>query len=315
VSAAGPRIGVNLMPQGWVDRPLVTGAALMNHRTRLLDRIQRSGLHHVMVGDHVMFHGGIGNDALVDAASLVTATNQLNVYVAVYLMVLRHPLLVARQIVTIAQYAPGRLALGLGIGGDDRREVLACGVDPKTRGRRMDEALAILRPLLSGQRVTHHGEFFDLFDAHLQPTPQQPVPLVIGGRSDAALRRAGQLGDGWLGIWTTASRCAEAIAAVEDHGQAAGRRDVEWQHGMTFWCGFGTDPAAGRDWVAPAMERLYRTPYEKFARYVPTGTPAQIAENLAPYLHAGITTINFIPFADSDEAAIDAVAEVRTLLH
>jgi alkanesulfonate monooxygenase SsuD/methylene tetrahydromethanopterin reductase-like flavin-dependent oxidoreductase (luciferase family) len=308
------RFGVNLMPPTWVGRPPIVGAALKAHRNRLLGRMHEAGLDHVMVGDHVMFHDGVGNDGLTDAASVATATDELGVYLAVYLMVLRHPVLVARQILTVAQFAPGRLCLGLGIGGDDRREVLACGVDPRTRGRRMDEALYIVRRLLVGESVSHDGEFFRLDQARLRPTPAEPVPLVVGGRSEAALQRAGRLGDGWLGIWTSADRCAEAIGIVEQHGAAAGRSGVGWRHGMTFWCGFGADQAQARDRVAPAMERLYRTPFEKFERYVPYGSAAQVAEFIAPFIKAGATTINFIPFADSDEAAIDAVAETRELL-
>jgi len=292
-STRATRFGVNLMPHTWVGRPPIVGAALKAHRARLLGRMHQAGMDHVMVGDHVMFQDGVGNDGLTDAASVATATDELGVYLAVYLMVLRHPVLVVRQILTVAQFAPGRLSLGLGIG---------------------DEALYVVRRLLAGESVTHDGEFFQLDQARLRPTPAEPVPLVVGGRSEAALRRAGRLGDGWLGIWTTAGRCAEAIEIVEQHGAAAGRSDVEWRHGMTFWCGFGADRAQARDRVAPAMEGLYRTPFEKFERYIPYGTPAQVAEFIAPFIAAGATTVNFIPFAGSDEAAIDAVAETREIL-
>jgi alkanesulfonate monooxygenase SsuD/methylene tetrahydromethanopterin reductase-like flavin-dependent oxidoreductase (luciferase family) len=308
------RIGVNLMPQGWVGEPTRSGRDLLALRSRLFRRMTETGLDHVMVGDHVMFHGGVGNDGLTDAASVVTATDELDVYLAVYLMVLRHPVLVARQILTVAQMAPGRLSLGLGIGGDDRREVIACGVDPKTRGRRMDESLGLVRRLLAGETVSHEGEFFSLDEARLRPTPAEPIPLVVGGRSNAALRRAGRLGDGWLGIWTSAARCSEAIATVEDYASEAGRVDVRWRHGMTFWCGFGADRAEARGRVAPAMEGLYRTPFDKFERYIPYGTAEDVAEFVAPFVEAGCTTLNFIPFAGSDEAGIEAVAELRKLL-
>jgi alkanesulfonate monooxygenase SsuD/methylene tetrahydromethanopterin reductase-like flavin-dependent oxidoreductase (luciferase family) len=258
-----------------------------------------------------MYHGGIGNDGLADAASVMTASEDLGVYLAVYLLVLRHPLTVARQILTVAQFGPGRLSLGLGIAGDDRREVEACGVDPRTRGRRMDEALAIVRRLLAGETVSHQGEFFQLDEARILPVPDEPVPLVVGGRSDAALRRAGRLGDGWLGIWTTAQRCAEAIRMVEEHAAAADRHVANWRHGMTFWCGFGDDRTQARDRVAPAMEDLYRLPFAKFERFVPYGSPGQVAEFVTPFIRAGASTVNFIPFASSPEAGIDAVADVR----
>lgn len=307
------RYGINLMAPLWAGEPAETGPGLMARRRRLLGLMAEAGMDHVMVGDHVMFHGGLGNDGLVDAASTLTATD-LDVYLSVYLLVLRHPLLVARQLVTLAQLFPGRLTLGLGIAGDDRREVEACGVDPRTRGRRMDEALALLRRLLAGDEVTHHGEFFDLDHARVVPAPETPIPLVVGGRADAALRRAGRLGDGWLGIWTSAERCARSIATVEQHGADAGRADVAWRHGMTFWCGFGPDRERARAHVAPVMEGFYRVPFEKFERYIPHGTVQDVAEFIAPFLDAGASTINLIPFAADDETATASVADVVTLL-
>jgi alkanesulfonate monooxygenase SsuD/methylene tetrahydromethanopterin reductase-like flavin-dependent oxidoreductase (luciferase family) len=314
MSMDGVRVGVNLMPPRWAGEPPLAGPALLAHRRRLLDRMAAAGMDHVMVGDHVTFGDGIGNDGLTDAASVVTAREDLGVYLAVYLLSLRHPLLVARQLATVAQFAPGRLRLGLGIGGDDRREVVACGVDPATRGRRMNESLGLLRRLLAGAEVSHDGEFFTLDRVRIRPAPEPGIPLVVGGRSDAALRRAGRLGDGWLGIWTSAGRCADAIAAVAAHAADAGRTGVDWQHGMTFWCGFGTSAAQARGRVAPVMEALYRTPFGSFEGYVPCGTAADVAAFVAPYVQAGCTTLNFIPFAGSSEAAIDAVEDVREIL-
>jgi alkanesulfonate monooxygenase SsuD/methylene tetrahydromethanopterin reductase-like flavin-dependent oxidoreductase (luciferase family) len=314
-----PSFGVNLMPSLWDGQPGVTGSELLARRRRLLGRMSEAGLDHVMLGDHVMFQGGLGNDGMIDTASALTANEKLAVYLAVYLLVLRHPMLVARQLITVAQLAPGRLSLGVGIAGDDRREVAACGVDPRTRGRRMDEALTVLRPLLAGEEVSFDGEFFALEQAALRPVPEAPVPLIVGGRSDAALRRAGRLGDGWLGIWVSARRFAEAVEAVAAHAKDAARPDVEWRHGMTFWCAFGADTARAKARVAPVMEGFYHVPFDSFERYVPAGTPADVAEQVAPYVEAGCTTLNFIPFAArdgaaSDEAGIDAVAGVRQAL-
>ena len=308
------RFGVNLMANHWGGDSVPPGSALLARRRALLDRMSDVGMDHVMLGDHVMFHGGLGNDGLTDAASVVSVNDDLDVYLSVYLLVLRHPLLVARQLLTVADLAPGRLWLGVGIAGDDRREVEACGIDPRTRGRRMDEALALVRALLGGERVTHAGEFYSLTDAAVVPVPHPPIPLIVGGRSDAALRRAGRHGDGWLGIWNSAARFARATAAVADHARDAGRGEVDWRHGMTFWCGFGQNADVGRARVAPVMEAFYQLPFDSFERYIPRGTPAQVADFVAPYLDAGCTTVNVIPFADSAEAAIDAAAEVRALL-
>lgn len=314
MNATDVRFGVNLMPNGWDGRGVAAGQTLLARRKAVLDRIADVGMDHVATGDHVMFQGGLGSDGLTDAASMLTANASLGVYLAVYLLVLRHPLTVVRQLLTVAQLAPGRLTLGVGIAGDDRREVEACGVDPKTRGRRMDEALDVVRQLLSGSSVTYAGEFFSLDQASLVPVPEIPIPLVVGGRSEAALRRAGRLGDGWLGIWTSARRCAEAIESVEGYGREAGRDSVDWQHGMSLWCGFGADREDARSRVAPVMEGFYRLPFEQFERHVPCGTPSEVADFVAPYIEAGCRSLNFVAYSGSTEAAIDAVAEVRQIL-
>jgi alkanesulfonate monooxygenase SsuD/methylene tetrahydromethanopterin reductase-like flavin-dependent oxidoreductase (luciferase family) len=109
-----------------------------------LGRVADAGVDHLCVGDHVSFFVGAGSDGLISATSLLAVQDALRVYVGLYLLPLRHPVTVARQLATIGQIAPGRLTLGVGLGGEDRHEIDICGVDPKTRGRRLDESLHIL---------------------------------------------------------------------------------------------------------------------------------------------------------------------------
>jgi len=182
-----------------------------------LAQAAKDGIDHVCCGDHVSFLTGLGFDGLVQATALAMLHPALPVYTGVYLLPLRHPVLVARQLADLAQLAPGRLIFGTGIGGEDRHEVAICGVDPATRGLRMDECLAIVRQLLTGKPVTYHGTFFDLDDAVIAPAPATAIPIIVGGRSDAAIRRAGRLGDGWLGVWNSPRRFAAAVQlAAED---------------------------------------------------------------------------------------------------
>ena len=164
-----------------------------------LPLIADAPVDHLCVGDHVSFFVGAGSDGLITASTLLAAQARLPVYVALYLLPLRHPVPVARQLATLAQVAPGRLTLGVGIGGEDRHEIEVCGVDPHTRGCRMDESLEILRALADGSPVSFSGEHFSLKEAIVSPPPSPRVPLIVGGRSDAAMHRAAQFGDGWLG--------------------------------------------------------------------------------------------------------------------
>lgn len=282
-------------------------------RRAVLDRAKSVGLDHVTVGDHISFHGGTGFDGLISAASVLSTHDELSVVVGVYQLALRHPMLAARQLASISEIAPGRLTLGVGVGGEDRAEISNSGIDPATRGRRLDEALGLMREIATGEVVDHHGEFFQLEQARILPTPNPRVPIIIGGKGDVAIRRTAEYGDGWLGLFCSARRFDDTrqriIAAAEDLGREA----PAW-YGLSVWCGLDADPDRARHTVAHEMERLYRLPYEKFERVAPAGNPAQIAEWLAAFVKAGAENITIVPAASSVEAGIDAVAEVRELL-
>lgn len=278
-----------------------------------LARVAAAGIDHICCGDHVSFFGGMGFDGLVQAAALAMLHPALPVYTGVYLLPLRHPVLVARQLADIARMAPGRLVFGTGIGGEDRHEVAACGVDPGSRGRRMDECLTVVRELMTGKAVTSHGTFFDLEDVIIAPAPAEPAPIIVGGRSDAAVRRAGRLGDGWLGIWASPRRFAAAVELAADEAARAGRPAPPGRHAMQVWCGLADTKEAARASLAPAMEAFYQLPFERFEKYCPYGTPDDVAEFLAPYVAAGCREFNLIPQAPGDDA-IAAAAAVKTAL-
>lgn len=293
--------------------PLSFGAGDETMRDEL-DQLAEAGVDHLVVGDHVSFFGGFGIDGLVHATALAMLVPALPIHTSVYLLALRHPVVVARQLSTLASLAPGRLVFGVGIGGEDRNEVASCGVDPATRGRRMDDSMTVLRGLLGGEAVTHRGDFFTVEGTKVLPCPAEPIPIVVGGRSSAAVRRAGRLGDGWLGIWVSPERFAAAVDQVADEADAAGRARSDWHHGMTVWCGFGQDRAEGERVVARAMEGIYGVPFSTFARYVPSGTPAEVAGALRPYVEAGCRTFNLLAQSADRSTIAGAVGEVRRLL-
>jgi alkanesulfonate monooxygenase SsuD/methylene tetrahydromethanopterin reductase-like flavin-dependent oxidoreductase (luciferase family) len=277
--------------------------------------IAEAGLDHVVMGDHVSFQGGHGVDGLVEAAMLLGCHPSIAVHLGVFLLPLRHPVLVARQLASIAEAAPGRLHFGIGVGGEDRHEVEVVGVDPATRGRRTDESLAVLRALLTGDRVTHHGEFFDFDDARILPAPHPPIPMVVGGRSEAALRRTALLADGWLGIWVSAARFAEAVDKIEARAAEAGRSGVVWDHGVLIWCGFADSTDEARRYLGPSLEGTYGTSFSKFERYTPAGRAEDVAAALLPYVAAGATHFDLVAVGPDRDETIAGVAEVRRLLN
>ena len=278
----------------------------------LLGGIADSGIDFVFTADHVSFRDGSGMDGLVTLAAVGGLEPRLGLQVGVYLLALRHPMVAARQIATLAEAAAGRLTVGVGVGGDDRHEVEVCDVDPSTRGRRTDAALEIVRALLEGRTVDGDGEFFRFWGGRIRPVPDPAVPMVVGGRSDAALKRAGRLGDGWLAAWCSPRRFAEGVARVETAGAG---RDVGWQHGLQLWLGVGESPAEGRSHVAETMERFYRMSFDPFERYTPCGAAEDVAEFLQPYVAAGATALNLTPCGPDRATEIETVAEVKRLLN
>jgi len=133
--------------------------------------------------------------SLIPALGAVTSTLRFITFVVK--MPVRHPLLLAKQVTSTAVLTGNRLSLGVGTS-PWREDYDVLGVPWAGRGRRMDEAIAIVRGLSAGGYFEHHGQSFDLPAVKIAPVPDEPVPLLIGGHSDAALRRAARLGDGWM---------------------------------------------------------------------------------------------------------------------
>lgn len=294
------------------DAEMLTGP--LPRRRALLERVAAAGLDHVFVADHVSFHTGFGMDGIVQAATLLASEPRLRVQIGVYLLALRHPVPVARQLATLCESAPGRLVLGVGVGGEDRHEIEICGVDPSTRGRRTDAALVALRGLLTGEPFSQRCEFWEFEQARIRPAPDPQIPIVIGGRSDAALRRAARHGDGWLGVWCSPARYAQVLARIGAEAAAAGRGDVRWRHGLQIWVGVDDDRTRARERLAARMQSMYRIPFERFEKYSPSGEPAEIAEFMTPYVEAGCTHFNVMAVGPSSERVVDAVAEVKERL-
>jgi probable F420-dependent oxidoreductase len=133
--------------------------------------------------------------SLIPALGAVTSTLRFTTFVLK--LPVRDPVLTAKQATSTAVLTGGRLVLGVGVS-PWREDYEVLGVDWAGRGRRMDEAIAILRGLAAGGYFEYHGTVFDLPPVKIAPVPPEPIPVLIGGHSDAALRRAARAGDGWM---------------------------------------------------------------------------------------------------------------------
>jgi len=283
-------------------------------RRALLASVADSGIDVVTVGDHISFHGGVGFEGMVTASTVLATHDRLPVLIGVYLLGLRHPMLAARQISTLTGMAPGRLILGVGVGGDDRREIANTGIDPSTRGRRVDESLGLLRRLLDGEEVTHEGEFFSLDRAKILPTPEPQVPMVIGGKGEVAVRRTAALGDGWLGIFATARRFTETREQILEEADRIGRATPPTWFGVSAWCGLDGDRVKAEATLSADLEDLYGMSYDKIRHLAPAGDARHVAEWLMPFIEGGAGHVTLVPAGPCAEAGVEMVAEVASIL-
>lgn len=154
-------------------------------------------------------------DVFAMLSFLAGKTERIRLGTNVYLLALRHPFVAARAILTLDAISQGRADVGIGAGWL-RNEWQAAGLDPATRGKRLDEALAVCKKLWTQETIEHHGEFYDFEPVMFEPKPTQSPhpPILIGGESNAALRRAASAGDGWIGMFHTPETVRQQIDRV-----------------------------------------------------------------------------------------------------
>lgn len=163
-------------------------------------------------------------DPWVAIAACAAVTKRLRFTNNVFVLALRNPFLAAKAISTASVLSHGRVVLTVGVGWSNIEYTLA-GQDFHTRGRRTDEMIEILRKLWSGEMVEHHGRDYDFPRLEMNPVPPRPIPIWVGGISDAALRRAARY-DGWLSDLQPSAEIAACIERVQRHRAELGRSDT-----------------------------------------------------------------------------------------
>jgi len=226
-------------------------------------------------------------EPMTTLAAVAARTRRLKFGPSVFITPFRNPVTAAREIAMIDYLSGGRMLPAFGIGVEQEREFQAAGVPFKERGRRTDEALTIMRRCWSEDQVTFEGEFWRLDKITVLPRPiQQPMPAWIGGNSEAAMRRAGRLGDGWIPSFIPPDRFAAGVAQTQRFAAEAGR-EVPADHFGTLvnFC-FARDRAEARALAAPFVPRN-RVDDATLERCTAFGPPALLRERLDEYVAGG----------------------------
>ncbi len=246
-------------------------------------------------------------------AALAGRTRRIKFGVNVLSLAMRDAVLVARQCATIDFLSNGRLLPAFGIGSPLGPEWKTLNLDTKTRGRKTDEGLEVIRRLWSEDKVDFAGVHYKLSGASLSPKPVQPdLPMWIGGSSEAAIRRTARLGTGWQAGPETPAQARVVVAAIKQAASEAGRTIDEDHYGAGIPFRF-VDSANGAD--DPALVPLFEAYRKRTGRdpkdYFAIGDAEAIADRIGAYVDAGVSKFILRPAAKGDD---EIMAQTRRLI-
>ncbi|MFT6046565.1 MAG: putative F420-dependent oxidoreductase [Arenicella sp.] len=162
------------------------------------------------------------------SAAMAAVTKTLRFSSSVSILPLQNPFQFARVLAALARLSSNRISVGAGAGWM-KEEFAAFGIDFSSRGRRYDEVIELMRLLWRGQHTSFQGEFFQCDEVLMLPSPSQPIPIWIGGKSKAALRRAATVGDGWLSTGEPIEETLEIMSRLQSMRKQAGRDHLPFE--------------------------------------------------------------------------------------
>lgn len=273
------RIGV--MPGPWPAGP--EGGAFL---WTLCDLCEQADIDSIWLSDRLSSPVPVP-EVMTTLAAIAARTTRLKFGPSVIVLPYRTPVVAAKEMATIDWLSRGRLFPAVGVGVDLPREFEASGVPFPERGRRTDEAIHVIRLLWTQDEVTFHGEFYRLDRITVLPKPwQQPPPIWIGGKSQAAVRRAGRVGDGWIPSFITPEEFGAGVEQVQALAAGHGRAVPADHFGTLINFCFADSPAAARDAAGPYIPRG-RVDDATLARCTAFGPPEVLIDRMEEYVKGG----------------------------
>jgi alkanesulfonate monooxygenase SsuD/methylene tetrahydromethanopterin reductase-like flavin-dependent oxidoreductase (luciferase family) len=233
---------------------------------------------------------------MVNLAMLAALSTRPRIGTAVLLLPLFPPVLAAKQVAEIDRLSGGRVALGIGVGGEYPVEFDAVGVPIAERGRRTDEALPLLRRLFSGEAVDADGPFFPLHGVRLDPPPRPDIPILVAGRKPPAMRRAALLGDGWMPYLYSVEQYVESVATIRSTAANANRDLAGFEWLLFTFVAVADDPDEAHRQLAETLGSVFSRDMRGLAdRVAAAGRPEHVAAHLQAYLDAGARELVLSP--------------------
>ena len=275
--------------------------------TEAFQAVEEVGFDTIWTGEHIVFHRPI-LDATPLLAAVAAVTRRVRIGPAAILVPLRNPTILAKELATIDIISGGRLTVVAGVGGDYPKEFEACEVPMTERGRRTSESIEIMRRYWSGEHFSYEGKIHRLDDVWMDPVPVQPggPPIWLAGRTDAAMRRAARLGDGFMPYMYTPERCREAFEQIKANAvQSGGLRDG-FVRSCFAYVSLDDDPAKARELAIRDLSWRYGKDFEPWIdKYCVHGNAETCATRLREFAAIGVQHLA-LGMIHSDSVALDS---------
>ncbi|MBV1904546.1 MAG: LLM class flavin-dependent oxidoreductase [Pseudomonadales bacterium] len=251
--------------------------------------IEDLGFDVLSAGEHVSFHGPIGN-TYITLSVAAGATERIQLMSAIVLLPLYPAALAAKLGAALDNASNGRYQFGIGVGGENPKEFEACGIPVKERGARATEALQVIRKLWTEETVTFDGKFNTLNGVGINPRPiQQPGPPIwVAGRKKAAMRRAALHGDGWLPYMYTPDMLRDSLATITTLRAENNLSMDNYNQGVFIFTCVHPDRDKAREMAAVQLGKTYAQDFDNLVnKYTLIGTPEDCRKRLREYIDAG----------------------------
>lgn len=228
-------------------------------------------------------------ETITTMAFLAAKTSTISIGTSVLVLPYRNPLVLAKELATVAVLAEGRLILGVGVGWM-KEEFEALGVDFVHRGSRTNEAIQVLRTLWRDATPHFEGQHFAFTDLTMNPKPPE-ILILVGGQSRLAYQRVAELGDGWLGVGEDPAQVRNDIAEIRRRCEQVGR-----------------DPSSVKIYLSRGVV-IEPRPAKGAERRALHGSLDQIREDVLRYADAGVEHLILFPYREFFQASVDALKE------
>lgn len=280
------------------------GMPSVDQIVRVAERAEEWGLDSFWLSDHLLAPSP-ELDVVATLSLLASRTTRMKLGPSVLLLNLRHPLLVAKSFASLDYLSHGRMVMAVGTGAN-LADYAACGIPVESRGKRLDEGIEVLRTVWREPNASYHGKFFNFDNVTIDPRPAPrtnndfgTMDIWIGGRSDAALKRAARLADGYFASFQTPAEFGTSMAKIRDYAAGYGRANAHIESGLILLCRIAGSREKALDEMRPMLAAMGRGA-EQFLERSVFGSPEDVFGRLSEYVSQGLDKFVLWPIAEPE---------------